>query len=204
MDRLMKWGGVGLILLLLSGCSGQEDGGNSAVWLSVPDEPDIYLADEESEDKEVGYWDPVLIALGLNPLDSRQPEESMDPGFQDDEAFDEMDGEEGLLDTLKRKMKAGSEAMGIATGMMEDHPDLLQNLEEGGIKGALKGMDREYLEEKVDELKGLAESAGIGEDYEPSDMERGVIKKFGQKLGLSDDQLDRAEEQFDANRDRFQ
>ncbi|ABK42564.1 hypothetical protein Mmc1_0035 [Magnetococcus marinus MC-1] len=200
-----------LSLLLLAGCSDSSPPKND--W-----EPFVesYLEEKQRQaELPADYyltperWNPLLDYLGWSQVKADTSKEhelviregGIDMGPEEELNAGHLEGG-GLLEDLKRKIHAGREALGIVDETMGDNPELLDALRDGGVREALKGVDHGYLEQKKQELMGLAESAGVDADYQPSELDRQVLKGFGKKLGLSDKRMENLEDQAENYRDK--
>ncbi|MEG3641155.1 hypothetical protein [Magnetococcus sp. PR-3] len=213
LSTTFRMGAACLCLVLLAGCSDSRP--KQKNW-----EPFVesYLQKKQTlQDLPSDYflrperWDPLLEYLGWE-LDMDQEGVERELVFRDENFSmgpeivlgDESHEEGGLLGSLKQKIQAGKEALGIVGEAMDENPELLDALRDGGVRDALKGMDRAYLEDKKRELMGLAESAGVDGSYQPSDMERKALQSVGKQFGVSEKRMQSLENQAEQYRDKLQ
>ncbi|OSM00438.1 hypothetical protein [Magnetofaba australis] len=151
---------------------------------------------DSGEKNEAGVWDPVQERVVYG---DEAKEVKLDSA-QEAAASDNDD----IWDAFSRKLEAGKQAMGVVGEVMEQNPEAL-NVLRGDVSSAdYQKLDKDFLKQKAEQLKGIASDAGIDSNYQPSDTERALLRGAGGALGVSESRMNALEQKANDNRERVQ
>ncbi len=116
----------------------------------------------------------------------------------------------GFLDRLstgikdfKTKFITGRQALEEANEIMREQPALLKILQGDATEADWRGLDKDYLRRKAEDLKKFAESAGIPLDREPTPAQRALLEKARGQLDIPPKRSAELEEIIRRRRERM-
>ncbi|MGN7612184.1 hypothetical protein ACQZV8_08890 [Magnetococcales bacterium HHB-1] len=122
----------------------------------------------------------------LNTQDSNKKEES-----------------EGLFGDLQKKMDAGKEALGVAGEVLDKQPDVLGVIKgEKSLESVKENLNKDYLLEKANQLKGIANSAGLSPEN-LGEAEKAMARKAGEMMNVSQERMNSLEQKFEQNKEKL-